>query len=354
MSKRKPSYRLHKPSGQAIVTLSGKMHYLGEHNSPASLQAYERLIAEWQIRERQAEECKGWTCDQLIVAFLEHAQKYYRKNGRVTDEYSNFKTALKYVSRLYGETPANQFGPLKLKVCREVMIEGRFSRKPLSRKFINKCCNRIRHVFKWGVQCEQVRPDVLEGLRSLSPLQAGRTDAVEREPVSPVDTETLEKTTAHLRPMIADMVAIQILSGMRPGELCRLSPREIDRSESIWQYAPLDHKMSYKKRVRLVPIGPKAQQILSKYLFGDVCFLGNRGDQMTTEGYRDAIHRACNKAGVERWSPNQLRHNAATEISKQFGLEVARAVLSHSNISTTAIYAEEDFGVAKKVAQALG
>ena len=45
MAKRKPSYRLHKPSGQAIVTLSGKMHYLGEHNSPASLQAYERLIA---------------------------------------------------------------------------------------------------------------------------------------------------------------------------------------------------------------------------------------------------------------------------------------------------------------------
>ena len=56
MAKRKPSYRLHKPSGQAIVTLSGKMHYLGEHNSPASLQAYERLIAEWEIRERQAEE----------------------------------------------------------------------------------------------------------------------------------------------------------------------------------------------------------------------------------------------------------------------------------------------------------
>ena len=45
MAKQKPSYRLHKPSGQAIVTLSGKMHYLGEHESPESHQAYERLIA---------------------------------------------------------------------------------------------------------------------------------------------------------------------------------------------------------------------------------------------------------------------------------------------------------------------
>ena len=221
-------------------------------------------------------------------------------------------------------------------------------------KFINKCCNRIRHVFKWGVQCEQVRPDVLEGLRSLSPLQAGRTDAVEREPVSPVDTETLEKTTAHLRPMIADMVTIQILTGMRPGELCRLSPSEIDRSESIWQYAPLDHKMSHKQRVRLIAIGPKAQQILSRYLFGESCFLGTRGEQMTVRAYRSAIQRACKKAGIESWSPNQLRHNAATQVTKHFGIETARAVLSHSNTKTTAIYAEEDFGVAQKVAQSMG
>ena len=75
---------------------------------------------------------------------------------------------------------------------------------------------------------------------------------------------------------------------------------------------------------------------------------------MTPVGYRDAIHRACNKAGVERWSPNQLRHNAATKISKQFGLENARAVLSHSHISTTEIYAERDFGVALKVAKEMG
>ena len=45
MTKRKPSYRLHKPSGQAIVTISGKMHYLGEYESLESHQAYERIIA---------------------------------------------------------------------------------------------------------------------------------------------------------------------------------------------------------------------------------------------------------------------------------------------------------------------
>jgi hypothetical protein len=41
-----PSYRLHKPSGQAVVTLNGRDFYLGEWNSPKSRTEFERLLAE--------------------------------------------------------------------------------------------------------------------------------------------------------------------------------------------------------------------------------------------------------------------------------------------------------------------
>ena len=42
-----PSYRLHKPSGQAVVTIDGRDLYLGRHDTPASRAEYDRLIAEW-------------------------------------------------------------------------------------------------------------------------------------------------------------------------------------------------------------------------------------------------------------------------------------------------------------------
>lgn len=42
-----PSYRLHKVSGNAVVTLNGRDHYLGAHGSPESVDAYKRLIGEW-------------------------------------------------------------------------------------------------------------------------------------------------------------------------------------------------------------------------------------------------------------------------------------------------------------------
>ncbi len=42
-----PKYRLHRPSGRAVVTLSGKVHYLGKNDSAESRDLYNRLISEW-------------------------------------------------------------------------------------------------------------------------------------------------------------------------------------------------------------------------------------------------------------------------------------------------------------------
>lgn len=48
-----PAYSLHRSSGQAIVRISGRDHYLGPHNSPESREKYDRLIAEWLANGRQ-------------------------------------------------------------------------------------------------------------------------------------------------------------------------------------------------------------------------------------------------------------------------------------------------------------
>src|SRR5262245_44680082 len=47
-----PSYRLHKPSGQAVVTLNGRDFYLGRHGAETSRDAYDRLIGQWLGRHR--------------------------------------------------------------------------------------------------------------------------------------------------------------------------------------------------------------------------------------------------------------------------------------------------------------
>ena len=78
------------------------------------------------------------------------------------------------------------------------------------------------------------------------------------------------------------------------------------------------------------------------------------GDAYTTQSYRKAIHRACEKARIERWSPNQLRHTAATRIRAEFGLEAAQVILGHSKADVTQVYAERDMVLAEKVINEVG
>ena len=49
---RTPSYRLHKPTGQAVVTLSGRDFYLGKFGSSESRGEYDRLVTEWLTNGR--------------------------------------------------------------------------------------------------------------------------------------------------------------------------------------------------------------------------------------------------------------------------------------------------------------
>ena len=70
--------------------------------------------------------------------------------------------------------------------------------------------------------------------------------------------------------------------------------------------------------------------------------------------YRRAIHRACDQAGIPRWSPHRLRHSRATEIRKLYGLEAAQVVLGHAAVGVTQVYAEADREAARKIMAAIG
>ena len=190
MPTRIPSYRHHKASGQAVVTLGGHDHYLGVHGSSTSRKKYERLVAEWLSNGRQLsspEKSGTLTVSELLAAYLIHAETYYQRNGKPTSEYAAMRDAAKPVRELYGRAFVRDFGPLALKAVRELMVCN-----GLSRKHINMRTNRVRRFFKWGVENELVPPLVLEGLRAVAPLKKGRTEAREMPPVRPVPLEHVE------------------------------------------------------------------------------------------------------------------------------------------------------------------
>ncbi len=100
---RVPSYRLHRPTGLAVVRLNGKDIYLGKHGTPESHQQYERRIGEWLTNSRRPEGISSpstsvssdLTVDELIVAFMDHVSRYYMKLGQPTSSQQHIRDALR-------------------------------------------------------------------------------------------------------------------------------------------------------------------------------------------------------------------------------------------------------------------
>ena len=77
-------------------------------------------------------------------------------------------------------------------------------------------------------------------------------------------------------------------------------------------------------------------------------------DRYDSRAYGHAVARACKRAGVAHWHPHQLRHSAGTFLRRECGMDTARAVLGHSDMATTAIYAERDAALADTAMERFG
>ncbi|MDB5331106.1 MAG: site-specific tyrosine recombinase XerD [Phycisphaerales bacterium] len=212
-----PAYRLHKQSGQAIVTLSGKDFTLGRYGTAESRQKYQRLTAEWQANGRHIPVPQDdLTVLELVNRFWKHAQTHYRKpDGTPTSELKNYRYALRPLKRLYGDTRVSGFTPRCLKTVVAEMVTMGWARTRINREL-----NRLRHVFMWGVGEDLVHPSIHHGLTAVEGLKMGRCEAHETGPVKPVAGEVVAATLPHLTPTVRAMVELQRRTAMRPGEAC--------------------------------------------------------------------------------------------------------------------------------------
>lgn len=412
--RRVPSYCLHKPTGQAYCRIDGQQVYLGKYGSQKSREEYERRVAAWLEDGGFSETCcvkrreivNSWlSIAELAVLYLRHCREFFiGPSGEISRSIELCETAVRELDNYCGDWQVSDFGPRALKNMRANMFtreclkpgstDSDGNRLTWSRQHINKVVDAVRRVFCWGASEELVSAEQYHALMTVATLQRGRHGVRESAEILPVDDAIIEQTIPHLPPIVADMVRLQRLTGMRPGEVCCLSPDQIDCTNDIWIYLPIRHKTSYRGKVRAIAIGPRAQSLLTPYLDrdpADYCFSPEESEKLwlldkrrrrktpvqpsqqalaeqranlprkkrpgklyTTGSYRQAIHRACKRKKIEPWHPNQLRHTAATEISSEFDLDTARAVLGHESVKTTTIYALPDVRRAMEVARKLG
>ncbi|HVK08756.1 MAG TPA: tyrosine-type recombinase/integrase [Gemmataceae bacterium] len=391
-----PTYRLHKQSGQAVVTLTdtetgaSRDALLGPHGTAESRQEYTRVLAEWEARGRRLQQTvpSDSTVSELLVRFLKHAETYYRdpETGEPTSEYKEFARTAVALSDTYPHLAEADFGPAQLKVVRDRMIGLNWSRTT-----VNQRVRRVRHIWKWGVEDGFVPASTWHGLCVVRGLQAGRSAARETTARRPVADEAVDATLPHLPRHVRGLVQFQRLTGCRPAEACRLRLTDVDTTGSVWIYTPPRHKCSWRGHRRQIGIGPQAQRLLNEFL------VGLPPDEFVFSPYRQreeryaamrvvrkskvqpsqqnrrakrpmkapgscflpgsvgrAIQIACRKANVPAWHPYQLRHAAGAKARRLGGLDAAQALLGHKALSMTEHYAKLNVEDVVKVAARFG
>ena len=224
-------------------------------------------------------------------------------------------------------------------------------------------------MFKWATSHELIPGSVHHALVTVEGLRKGRSAAVETGPVKPVPDPHSDAVRPLVSRPVRGITELQLLTGARPGELLIMRPVDLDMRGRVWTYISAAHKTAHHGHERVVYIGPRGQQVIRPLLAGraiDAYLFSPReaelerkqaeaegqrrpnqpptprktdrtiGDRYTPASYRRAIERACGAAGVPTWAPHRLRHNAASYLRREFGIDVAQTILGHrlgSNIT---------------------
>ena len=327
-----PSRLLHKPSGQDRVIFGGRTIYLGKHDSPEALANYARVLSNIAATGDPEPQKNEVRIDDLARRYMAHLRETKPADSGEPDA---IERPVGTLVEMFGHLEAKAFGTGKLMQLRDSWANR------LCVSTVNKYHRYLVNLFRWAAMTEQVPAEVWHNLLTVPKLKPKRSKARDPKIVKPVEWSIVERTLPHLSPTLRDVIWMQRHTGMRAGEVLRMTFNQIENGV----YRPLRHKTMRHGHAREIPLGPKALEIIARreptadgLLFGGY----------TSGSYARAIKRACRKHGIPEWTSHQIRHAKGTDTLRKHGVAAARAILGHKSLSMVSRYAAVDVSDAKK------
>jgi integrase len=251
--------------------------------------------------------------------------------------------------------------------------------------------------------------DVMAGIKAKPPKKRHPADSMDVERTLQELTPTLQTAVLILR--LTGMRTMEMLT-MRPidirrggvfqlanGQRIRIKEEseaarkrgEIGPDDVVWWYVPESHKTAHHGISRVIPIMPVVQKLLAMLpgRDSDAPYISPKEstaefrdrqrinristgrkpqfmrekkkrpkkaptDQYQASQFRQAILRACKRAGVDPWTPHQLRHAASTAAVDATGdIRAVQQLLGHDSPRTTEGYTATTMAGAVRAAAAL-
>lgn len=373
-------------SGQARITLNGKVHYLGAFGSPEAHQRYAELVQKWlsgggrPLTEVPHAGQVLLTVRDLFVRYSEWVMVTgrYLKNGSPTSQRHLIEDVLLSFEAFAGSARVTLLGEPILMQWRDRLEQN----QRLTRRGVNRKVALLLSALKWA-RARGLLPRATWGDCSvIEPLKRGECGsrperARERRAVSIEDVDRVAAacTCRH----VAAMLRFQALVGCRPGEVCALRWMDVDRTPvvveevTMWTFRvpQTAAKTAHHGKGIRYPIPPAAQRILEEFpappaalVFSPQQSMAERGRARksapafgagwTNRSYRNAVVAARRKAGVPYFCPHEIRHGAITRAAERHGVLAAQQLANHQSTATTARHLHANDLAAYHVAARIG
>lgn len=317
--------------------------------------------------------------------FLDNTTRY-RKHGKCTTERAIIKKALAEFTDLCGSMPMPELAGGHLEKYKASLE----ARPDLHVGGINRKVATVRRALKWLRRNNDptgkpwLTRDQFADIQEVETLkQSEAGDRPRKKPKRAVTAAEVELTAAHACPTIAAMMRLQLLTGARPGEVCRIRWQDIDKTPVVvanttcWTWYVDGAKTAHHGHETSYPLTPAAQGILeafnglpTSYLFSPARAAAERSAAAraarTTKhtkqtedrdrrqkrrtyrpcydsaSYGAAVGSAVQRAGVVPFTPHQIRHGYVTRAARRFGTLAAQSAANHTSSTTTAAYLHTD------------
>lgn len=355
---RKPSfeYSLHAATGQAFVRVDGRMIYLGKYGTHESRVRHQNIVAAAQARREAIDLMRPLSVGELAERYLAAMRAEYGPKSWQAVE--GRRIALAVCERFAG-LEAAAFGPKSLQeVQQSILRRGR-----ICRTGVNRMVRRTVAMFKWAVSEELLPPTVWQALQAVRPLRRGKGREV--APRMAVPAEAVDAVLGHLEAngALGASMCIRFMraTGCRPGEAYSATPADFRLADDPPVYIPQHHKCESRGMDRIIVLNAAAVEVVREALRGcgqthGPLFRNRAGKAWEVTTMAHMIERACAELRIERWTPYQLRHLAATEAVNRTGSEAAAAALLGHSPDSTMIrrYSRNRLMLAVQAAKAVG
>lgn len=215
---------------------------------------------------------------------------------------------------------------------------GKNGRPPLSDQTIRIALGTLRtfleRVSEWGYPDTPTRVLIFNG-------DLPTPDDPLPKFLSDVDASKLMRAAADADPTRRLVIEMLARTGLRVGELCRLTADAVTRINGRhWLRVPVGKLHND----RYIPLHPQLVELLDVHQTGrgddiDRLIIWN-GGPLNRHQITRMLNRVAKAAGIGHVHPHQLRHTLATQaINRGMSLEAIAALLGHKTLRMTLVYA---------------